>query len=512
MNLLWIDDEIELLKPHLLFLEKKGYLIEGINNAADGIVQIKNQSYSAVLLDENMPGIGGLEAIMRIKEIRPNLPIIMITKNEEEHIMEEAIGRQIADYILKPVNPNQVILSLKKVLQSDKIIEEKTIVDYQQEFRQISMDLMEVQTYEDWQTLYNKLVSWEIRLDKVQEEGLREILHNQIEEANSLFSKFIEKNYGDWLQNAEDSPMLSHEVVKEWVAPEIKENEKVLFLVIDNLRLDQWKVISPLFTKMAQSTEEKSFFSILPTATQYARNALFAGMMPSEIEKKYPNQWLNDTDEGNKNEFENLFFEKQLDQLGLGNKSHHYIKILNSDFEKKMLDQYNGFKNNDIITIVYNFIDILSHAKTDNKVISELIRDDKSYRSITYTWFENSSILQMIRLALSEGRKVMITTDHGTQFITQPSKVIGDRDTSTNLRYKMGRNLQYDSADVFAMDKPENYFLPKVNISSKYIFAKNNIFLAYPNDYNKYVNHYKNTYQHGGISLQEIIVPFVMLD
>ncbi len=512
MKLLWIDDEIELLKPHLLFLEKKGYDVEGINNAAEGIGKIKDQSYSAVLLDENMPGIGGLEAIMHIKEFRPNLPIIMITKNEEEHIMEEAIGRQIADYILKPVNPNQVVLSLKKVLQSDKIIEEKTIVDYQQEFRKIAMDLMEVEDHEDWQQLYNKLISWELRLDKVQEEGLREILQNQLDEANSLFSKFIESEYLSWVKQSEDKPVLSHEIVRKWLIPEIKESQDVLFVVIDNLRLDQWKVISPLFSKTASQIKEYNFYSILPTATQYARNALFAGMMPSEIEKKYPDKWLNDTDDGNKNEFEDYFFEQQLHSEGLGHLSHHYIKILNSEFEKKMWDQYRSYRKNNIITIVYNFLDILSHAKTDNRVISELIRDDKSYRSITYTWFENSSILQLIRLALSEGRKVIITTDHGTQFITQPSKVLGDRETSTNLRYKMGRNLQFDTADVFAMDKPEEYYLPKVNLSSKYIFAKNNIFFAYPNEYNKYVNHYKNTYQHGGISLQEIIVPFVVME
>ncbi len=511
MNILWIDDEIEILKPHIKFLEKKGYHVTPINNASDGVDKIASESFRAVLLDENMPGIGGLEAIMRIKEIQPTLPIIMITKNEEEHIMEEAIGRQISDYILKPVNPNQIILSLKKVLKSDEIIEEKTIIDYQQEFRKIAMDLMDVRTFDDWSQLYNKLVSWEIRLDKVQEDGLREILQNQMEEANSLFSRFIEKNYGAWLHNEEEAPKLSHQVVEAYLKPEIENDEKVLFLVIDNLRLDQWKVIAPLFTKSFSEIKEKRFYSILPTATQYARNALFAGMMPSEIAEKYPTKWMNDTEEGNKNDYESDFFEAQLKQIGLGNKSHHYIKILNSDFEKKMYEQYNRFKSNDIITVVYNFLDILSHAKTDNQVISQLIRDDKSYRSLSYTWFENSSILQMVRLAAQEGRKVIITTDHGTQFITTPSKVLGDRDTSTNLRYKMGRNLQYDPADVFAMDKPEAYFLPKVNLSSKYIFAKNNLFLVYPNNYNKFVNHYKDTYQHGGVSLQEIIVPFVVL-
>ncbi len=512
MKILWIDDEIEILKPHVKYLEKKGYDVDTINNAADGIEKIADNTYSVVLLDENMPGIGGLEAIMKIKEKHPNLPIIMITKNEEEHIMEEAIGRQIADYILKPVNPNQVILSLKKVLKSEQIIEEKTIIDYQQEFRQIAMDLMEVKDFEDWFQLYNKLVSWEIRLDKVQEEGLREILHNQMEEANTLFSKFIDQNYKAWLHRKIPSPTLSHQVVEKLLQPEIETASKTLFIVIDNLRLDQWKVIAPLFGKGFSKIKENHYYSILPTATQYARNSLFAGMMPLEIEQKYPEKWLNDTDEGNKNEYENFFFEEQLKRIGLGNKSNHYIKILNSDFEQKMYEQYNRFKNNDIITIVYNFLDILSHAKTENRVVSELIRDDKSYRSLSYTWFQNSSLISLIKLAREEGRKVIITTDHGTQFIHTPSKVIGDRETSTNLRYKMGRNMKYDEADVLEMEKPEEFFLPKVNLSSKYIFAKNNIFLVYPNNYNQFVNHYKNTYQHGGISLQEIIVPFIVLE
>lgn len=510
MNILWIDDEIEILKPHILFLEKKGYNVSAINNATDGYEMIENQSYSAVLLDENMPGIGGLEAVMKIKELRPNLPLIMITKNEEEHIMEEAIGRQISDYILKPVNPNQIILSLKKVLQSDKIIEEKTIVNYQQEFRQITMDLMNVRNFDDWVSLYNKLISWEMRLDKIQEEGLREILFNQLEEADDLFCRYIEREYKNWFTDNE-KPTQSATLVKNLLVPELENKDKILFLVIDNLRLDQWKIIEPLFSKHYNSVVEKYYYSILPTATQYARNSLFAGMMPLEISKKYPDKWKNDHEEGNKNDHESFFFEEQLKRLGFGEKSHHFIKVINSDFEQKMADKFHTFKDFDIITMVYNFLDILSHSKTDNKIINEFIRDDKTYRSITYTWFENSPLMQIIKLAKEQGRKLIITTDHGTKFVNKPSKVLGDKETSTNLRYKLGRSLQYDKNDVIAYDVPEEIHLPKTNISSKYIFAKKDVFFAYPNNYNHYVNYYKNTYQHGGVSLAEMILPFIVL-
>ncbi len=510
-KIVWIDDEIEMLEPHIIFLKGKGYEVTGVNNATDALDLISKEKFQAVLLDENMPGIGGLEALQKIKEIKSDLPVIMVTKNEAEDIMEEAIGKQIADYILKPVNPNQVLLSLKKILKREEIIEKATIQDYQQEFRKISMDLMYAQSYEDWVQLYLKLIQWDLKFDKLSDEEMSNILQNQKEEANNLFSKFIENNYYDWL-HSDQKPIMSHTVFKEVVRPVISNNKKVLLLVIDNLRYDQWKTIEPIFKKYFHSATEQSYFSILPSATQYARNSFFSGLLPLEIEKKYPQYWTSETEEGHKNQFENELMVAQLQRLGMKDLKTKYFKILNAEFEKKIYDEFKSYSNSDFIAIVYNFIDILSHAKTNNTIVNELIRDDKTFRSLTYTWFENSSILKLIQSAANEGYKVIITTDHGTIYVKKPSKVIGDKESSTNLRYKLGKNLQYDEKDVFVISNPEEYFLPKVNVNSKYIFAKENKFFAYPKNYNHFVNYYKDTYQHGGISMEEMIIPIAILE
>ena len=510
IKILWVDDEVELLKPHCMFLEKKGYTTTTMNNATDALELLEDENFSAVLLDENMPGMGGLEALSAIKRVRPNLPVVMVTKNEEEHIMEEAIGSHIADYLIKPVNPNQILLSLKKILDGSKIITEKAVVNYQMEFRNIAMDLMNARDFHDWTAIYKKLVHWEINLENIDDSQMLQILNDQKADANIQFARFIEKNYKGWL-NGEDRPELSHTVFNTMVRPQLKD-KKTLLVMIDNLRYDQWKVIQPLFQQFYNQTQEDMYYSILPSATQYARNAFFAGLMPLEIEKRFPQFWKNDTDEGNKNEHELDLMRDNLGRLGLKNLKTKYYKILNSGYEKYVLDDFHNFKNNDLTVIVYNFIDILSHAKTDNRIVGEMIRDDKTYRSVTHNWFKNSYLMEIVKQAADNDMQLIITTDHGTIFVKEPSKVVGDRETSTNLRYKLGRQLQYDEDDVMAIDKPEEYHLPKVNVSSKYIFAKNDIFLAYPKNYNHYVNYYKNTYQHGGISMEEIIIPFVVME
>ncbi len=512
IKILWVDDEIDLLKPHILFLEKKNYNVTTCKSGSEAIDILDDENFDIVFLDENMPGLTGLETLNEIKEKQSNLPVVMITKSEEEYIMEEAIGNKIADYLIKPVNPNQILLSLKKNLDHSRLISEKTTSNYQQEFRKISMDLSMVNSYEEWVTLYQKLIYWELQLEDIEDIGMFEILESQKNEANSLFGKFIEKNYENWFKPHTDAPIMSHTLFKEKIAPELNKEQPTLLVVIDNLRYDQWKVFEPIINNFYKKEKEEAFFSILPTATQYARNAIFSGLMPSDMEKLFPEYWKNDTDEGGKNLFEAEFLESQIKRLSLTNLNCEYHKITNLKAGKKLVENFNSLKNNDLTVIVYNFVDMLSHAKTEMEVVKELASNDKAYRSLTHSWFKNSPLLEMIQQAQQLGFKLILTTDHGTINVKNPSKVIGDRDTSLNLRYKTGKSLTYEKKDVLASKNPKNIHLPSLTMNSSYIFAKNDLFFAYPNNYNHYVSYFRNTYQHGGISLEEMIIPFVVFN
>ena len=512
IKILWVDDEIDLLKPHILFLEKKNYDVTICNNGQDAIELFEENNYDVVFLDENMPGLSGLETLSELKEKKSSVPVIMITKSEEEYIMEEAIGSKIADYLIKPVNPNQILLSLKKNLDHSRLISEKTTLDYQKEFRKIAMDMAMVNSFEDWADLYKRLIYWEMELENIEDQSMVEILESQKTEANSQFGKFIEKNYEDWFDENEDKPILSHKLFGDLVAPEIRKKEKpILFVVIDNLRYDQWKAFESIVNNHYKLEKETSYYAMLPTATQYARNAIFSGLTPLEMEKKFPQYWKNDTDDGGKNLYEGEFLTEQLKRLGLDIKQEYY-KITNFKDGKKLADNFKGLKENDLTTIVYNFVDMLSHAKTEMEVVKELASDDKAYRSLTVSWFKNSPLLDMIQQAQKMGFKLILTTDHGTINCKNPSKVIGDKNTSLNLRYKTGRSLTYENKDVYAVKDPKKIGLPALNMSSSFIFAKNDYFLAYVNNYNHYVSYYRNTYQHGGISLEEMIVPFLVLE
>ncbi len=512
IKILWVDDEIDLLTPHILFLEKKNYEVTTCNNGQDAIDLFDVENFDIVFLDENMPGLSGLETLAEIKEKKSSIPVIMITKSEEEYIMEEAIGAKIADYLIKPVNPNQILLSLKKNLDHSRLISEKTTLDYQKEFRKIAMELGSVRTYEDWVELYKKLLFWELQLENIEDQSMVEILESQKAEANSQFGKFIERNYEDWFLDKTNRPLLSHEIFGAYVAPELRKKDKpIVFIVIDNLRYDQWKAFESLINNHYKLEKEVSYFSILPTATQYARNAIFSGLTPLEMEQKLPQYWKNDVDEGGKNQFEAEFLSEQLKRLGLNIKQEYY-KITNFAAGKKLADNFKSLKGNDLTTIVYNFVDMLSHAKTEMDVVKELASNDKAYRSLTVSWFKNSPLLEMIQQSQQQGFRLILTTDHGTINCKNPTKVIGDKNTSLNLRYKTGKSLTYEEKDVFSVKDPKKIGLPALNMSSSFIFAKNDLFLAYVNNYNYYVSYYRNTYQHGGISLQEMVIPFLIFE
>jgi DNA-binding response OmpR family regulator len=509
-SILWADDEIDLLKPHIMFLEQRGYDITPVNNGAEAVELSDERNFDVVFLDEHMPGMSGLEALTQIKNNKPNLPVVMITKNEEEQIMEEAIGSKIADYLIKPLNPSQILLSVKKILDNKRLVSEKTNLSYQQEFRKISMAFQDSMNHEQWAEIYKKLVFWELQMEENQEMG--EVLDMQKTEANAAFCKFIMRNYDGWLNDPKaDKPLLSHQLMKKKVLPELGQGKPVFVIVIDNLRFDQWKVIEPVVSEYFKVDKEEHYYSILPTTTAYARNAIFSGQLPSEMAKTNPDLWVGeDTDEG-KNNSEDEFLSKQLRRNNLQVKMS-YNKIKNLEEGRNLVDSVNTLFKNDLNVIVYNFVDMLSHARTDMAMVRELAPDEAAYRSITKSWFIHSPLLDVLKKIGEKNVKVILTTDHGTIRVKRPFKIIGDRSVNSNLRYKQGKNLGFEGDKVMQATKPERLFLPKMNVSTSYVFAIEDQFFAYPNNYNYYVNFYKDTFQHGGVSMEEMIIPIIFLN
>jgi CheY-like chemotaxis protein len=511
IKILWTDDEIDLLKPHILFLQEKGYAVLTASNGDEAIRLVQEQNFDLMFLDENMPGMSGLETLNVIKGLNPGLPVVMITKSEEEDIMDEAIGAKISDYLIKPVKPNQILLSIKKNIDTKRLVTRHTTSAYQSEFAQLRMLINTAYHFQDWAEIYRKLTYWDLELESSMDNGMQEIQKMQKAEANLGFSKFIKTHYYSWFEGRnKDIPLLSPDILKEKVIPLIRDGEKVCLIVIDNLRFDQWKILSPLIEEYYTVEAEEITCSILPTATQYARNAMFAGLMPMEIEQRYPDLWVDEEEEGGKNLKEKDLLELQIQRMGLALRIY-YDKINHSRGGKKLVDHTSNLMNFDMAAIIFNFVDILSHARTEIEMIKELASDEPAYRSLTRSWFEHSHLYDFLKELSKLNVKVVLTTDHGSIRVNNPVKVIGDRKTTPNLRYKQGKNLNYKPEDVFEIKNPNQIHLPKSHVSSSFIFAANNDFLVYPNNYNQFVNYYKNTFQHGGVSMEEMLVPLVIL-
>ncbi len=510
-HILWADDEIDLLKPHLMFLRSRGYDVTTATDGHDVLELIEQQPFDLIILDENMPGLTGLETLSRIKLRMPHTPVVMITKSEEENIMNQAIGQKIADYLIKPVNPNQILIALKRLLHSDRLVSEQASRDYREDFMQISSLINTASTIDDWYALYDKLVYRELELADT-ETNMDEMLALQKDEANMEFGKWIRRNYERWMPEpaaGSGAPLMSPRIFPDRVFPLLDKGEKVFFILIDNFRLDQWRSIRPMLADQFVIDEE-IYTSILPTATQYARNAIFSGLMPRQIEKMFPDLWVDEDSEEGKNINESPLIATQIERFRRKYR-FSYHKINDSAAGEKLLRDFNSLMINDLNVIVLNFVDMLSHARTESRMIRELASTNAAYRSLTESWFRHSSAIELFRRIASTGAKIILTTDHGTIRVDNPVKVVGDKNTNTNLRYKVGKNLAYNSRQVYEIKRPDAFGLPAPNVSSAYIFALGRDFFAYPNNYNYYVQYYTGTFQHGGISMEEMLVPLIML-
>ena len=508
-KILWIDDEVDLLRPHILFLEERGCFVSSVTNGSDSLDILKKNHFDIIFLDENMPGLSGIETLSEIKKIT-NTPVVMITKSEEESIMEDAIGGKITDYLIKPVNPNQILSSIKRNLDVDRLVHNKVQTEYRKDYSLISQSINQANSFDDWGNVYREIINWELDLDNLSDDSIKEVLLMQKKEANKSFFKYIKDQYISWFSdNANNSPIFSNQLFSKKVFPIISQ-KPLFFVLIDNFRLDQWILIKPLLEQFFLIPEDTTYCSILPTSTQYARNAIFSGLMPSEIKNKFSHFWVEDSDAGGKNLYEEKLLDELLKREGKSYKKS-FNKILNLESGKKLVDKLDDLMNNELNIIIYNFVDFLSHAKTDLKMIKELAGNEKSYRDLTLTWFKNSPLFHLFKELSSKNVDLIITTDNGTINVETACKIVGEKDISTNLRYKTGRRMSFDTKNVFQVQNPNSICLPNSNISSSFVFAGSDYFFAYPNNFNHYVNYYKNTYQHGGVSLEEMIIPFVHL-
>lgn len=510
-KILWTDDEIDLLRAHIIFLQEKGFEVVTANNGNDAIELVRTRFFDIIFLDENMPGLSGLQTLNEIKAIDPNVPVVMITKSEEEDIMDEAIGSKMADYLIKPVNPKQILLTIKKNVDQRRLVTQRTTSAYQSEFSKIGMQISDRLSFDEWTDIYKKLVFWELELSSSEDSAMDEVLKMQKSEANNSFTRFIRNNYQSWFgNNQNERPLMSVDIFRKKIFPLVDSGSKVFVLLIDNLRYDQYRVLSSVLNNYYHVEEEDLYCSILPTATMYARNAMFAGLMPSEIEKLFPEYWADDDNEGHKNKFEQELLQKQLTRLGKNYKLF-FEKITNVKGDKKMTDYIGNILQSNLSVMVFNFVDMISHARTEMDMIKELASDESAYRSLTLSWFNHSSLLDLVKLLAENKVKVVLTTDHGSIRVDNAQKVVGERETNTNLRYKLGRNLNFKSKSIYEIKNPASIYLPSRSVSTSYIFATNSEFFAYPNNFNYYAQYYRDTFQHGGISLEEMIIPVVTL-
>ena len=509
-RILWVDDEINQLQAHIIFLQEKGFIVTPVPSGDDAISAVQNDDFDLVLLDEMMPGRDGLSTLEELKEIKPNLPVVMVTKSEEENLMDQAIGRKISDYLTKPVNPSQILLVIKRLLDTKKIRGDQLTRDYVQSFNKLNQKMFGPMDWSDWIDAYKQISAWEIEIGEFRDVGLAQTHEGQRKQWNAEFSKYVERNYPEWLAS-EDRPTLSVDIGKKYVIPHLKEGRRVFFIVVDCMRLDQWMNIQPIIDEYF-TVDLDHYISILPTATPFSRNAIFLGDFPDRLEELYPDLWRRQDNESSLNKYESELMKIQLKQKRVKlNAEPVYAKVLEASEGEHLARRISTYQHAQLVSMVFNFIDILAHGRSESDILKELAPNEHAFRSVTKSWFEHSSLLDILKYLSTIDCRVVITTDHGAVIARRATLVKGKREASTNLRYKYGDNLHCNTKEVVFVDDPATYRLPSFGISTTYIFAREDYYFVYPTHYHKYESKYADTFQHGGISMDEMILPVATL-
>ena len=511
-RVLWIDDNIDELRSHILFLGQKGYEVEGATNGRDGLALLNEKNFDAVLLDEMMPGMGGLETLEEIRKTHEHVPVIMITKSEAEDLMTKAIGRRIDDYLVKPVSPLQIMAALKKQVEAHKITEQQVTRDYLSHFQAVGDRVATAESPADWEGIYNDLVTWGMDLFRYSDHGLLATQDEQISAANLALGKYVREHYKDWVQGSDGAPMMSPNLYEARIEPEVQKSDQVLWITIDCMRMDQWRMVEPLLEPYYHM-ERSQYWSMLPTATPYARNAMFAGLWPLDIAKKFPKLWHDGQhDESSRNAHEDKLLAAQLERLDSpAAGSMRYFKISDARDTDSLRRDFSSLGNVRLVAGVYNFLDIMAHGRSQNSILKELAPDEAAFRTLMRTWFEHSSLFEVLKAAARRGATTIVTTDHGSMFSRRATKIRGNRDASSNVRYKFGDNLTVEDKRVMLMKNPADYQLPPNSAIETYAVTTENYYLVYPTNYHEYERLYRDSFQHGGISLEEMICPFAVL-
>ena len=510
LRILWVDDEIELLKPFVLFLSEKGHSVITVSNGSDAIESVKKNPFDLVLLDEMMPGLDGLTTLSKIKKIDSALPVVMVTKSEEEGLMEDAIAGQIADYLIKPINPNQIILAIKKIFQVDEIKKDRIGLEYSQFSAYLNRKLASSPDWSDWYEIYKEICKWDLKIDDINDSTITQMHFLEKLNCNTEYSNFVSSSYKNWL-NSDERPDLSFDLISKYVIPNIEKTlAPVYFVVLDCMRLDQYYAIEP-YIKELFDIDLHLYTSILPTATPYSRNAIFSGLLPLDIAKNFPEYWVNSSDmDSSRNRNEHQLLDAHIQDLGYKLEKSKYTKIFSIDEGDFVLRKIDSWKNEELIILVYNFLDLLAHHRSKSEVLKEAIPDEQALRAFTKHWFLHSTFYESLKKIKEQNATVIITTDHGSIRVNRANQIVADKETTSTVRYKQGKNLSADSKHSMKLENPEDYGLPRRNVVDDYVIAKEDYYFVYPNSLHKYMNLYSGTFQHGGISMEEMILPLAI--